>query len=240
MPRPFLTARWSDIALLTFDAPEELIRRAIPPGVEPDRWNGRTHVSLVALRMLNVRILGWRIPGFASHPQVNFRTYVRVGSEPGVWFVRQLVPSRLIAAVGRLRYHEPFWPMAISARVFDASQEVRAEYAVGPRALGWHLNVSGSRAAAVPASASPEHHFAERVLACRALATGGLRTFRVEHPPWRVREVRSVDHRFDFGSLYGAEWEFLNRAAPVSVVFAEGSKVAVYPPSLVTVSGPPL
>jgi len=228
--RPFLTARWSDIVLLTFEAPEDLVRRALPSGVELDRWNGRTHVSLVALRMLDVRIMGWRIPGFTSHPQVNFRTYVRVGGEPGVWFIRQLVPSRLIAAVGRLRYDEPFWPMPIRSRVVNAATELAVEYGVGPEALGWHVNVTASRDAALPALESPEHHFAERVLACRVRAEGGLRTFRVEHPPWQVREVRGVDYRFDFGSLYGAEWEFLNRAPPTGVVFAAGSEVAVYPP----------
>ncbi|PYO75513.1 MAG: hypothetical protein E6K55_10205 [Gemmatimonadetes bacterium] len=138
MPRPFLTARWSDIVLLTFEAPEDLIRRYVPAGVEPDRRDGRTHVSLVAVYMHEVRILGWRVPGFGAHPQVNFRTYVRVEDEPGVWFIRQLVPSRLIAAVGRLRYDEPFWPTPIRRRVLDTVSEVRAEYAVGPAALGWH------------------------------------------------------------------------------------------------------
>lgn len=230
MPRPFLTARWSDIVLLTFEAPEELIRRAIPPAVEADRWHGRTYVSLVALRMRDVRIMGWRIPGFTSHAQVNFRAYVRVGEEPGVWFIRQLVPSRLIAAVGRLRYGEPFWPMAIRSHVVDSGATIRAEYTVGPRALGWHLSVTGSSSAAVPADDSPEHHFTERVLACRARPDGGLRVFRVGHPRWAVREVRGVDYRFDFGSVYGADWAFLNRARPMSVVFAAGSDVTVYPP----------
>jgi uncharacterized protein YqjF (DUF2071 family) len=231
VPRPFLTARWSDIVLLTFEAPEDLIRRSIPPGVEADRWNGRTHVSLVALRMLNVRVRGWRIPGFTAHPQVNFRTYVRLNGEPGVWFIRQLVPSRVIAAVGRLRYDEPFWPMPIRSRVVDLPVEVRVEYAVGPGALGWHVSVLGTRRATVSGPESAERYFAERVLACRARPAGGLRVFRVEHPAWAVREVRAVDYRFDFGSLYGAEWEFLNRATPAIVVFAEGSEVAVYPPT---------
>jgi hypothetical protein len=58
--------------------------------------------------------------------------------------------------------------------------------------------------------------------------------FRVVHPAWAVREVKGVDYRFDFGSLYGAEWEFLNKAAPASVVCAEGSAVAVYPPTAST------
>ncbi|PYO98802.1 MAG: hypothetical protein DMD61_09040 [Gemmatimonadetes bacterium] len=231
MPRPFLTARWSDIVLLTFEAPEDLIRRYVPAGVEPDRRDGRTHVSLVAVYMHEVRILGWRVPGFGAHPQVNFRTYVRVEDEPGVWFIRQLVPSRLIAAVGRLRYDEPFWPTPIRRRVLDTVSEVRAEYAVGPAALGWHVSVAGTRAVRLPPPDSPEHYFTDRMLACRARPDGTLGVFRVAHPPWAIREVRALDYRFDFGSLYGADWEFLNRAAPTSVVFAEGSEVAVYPPT---------
>ena len=167
-PRPFLAARWSHIILLSFEAPEDLIRRAIPPGVEPDRWDGRTHVSLVALQMLDVRIKGWRIPGFRAHPQVNFRTYVRVAGEAGVWFVRQFVSSRLIAAVGRLRYGEPFWPTPIRSRVVETQSEVRVEYGVGPAALGWHVSVAGSRATLVPPPDSPEHYFIERAFACRA------------------------------------------------------------------------
>jgi len=230
-PRPFLAARWSHIILLTFEAPEGLIRRSIPPGVEPDRWNGRTHVSVVALQMLDVRIKGWRIPGFTAHPQVNFRTYVRVAGEPGVWFIRQLVPSRLIAAIGRLRYGEPFWPAPIRSRVVDGPGEVRAEYGVGPAALGWHVNVTGARVVLVPPPDSSEHYFIERGFACRARPDGGLGMFRVIHPAWAVRQVLAVDYRFDFGSLYGAEWEFLNRAQPASVVFAVGSEVAVYAPT---------
>jgi len=230
-PRPFLAARWAHIIVLTFEAPEDLIRRSIPPGVDADRWNGRTHVSLVALQMLDVRIKGWRVPGFTTHAQVNFRTYVRAGGEPGVWFVREFVPSRLIAAVGRLRYGEPFWPTPIRSRVVELPAEVRAEYAVGPPALGWHVNVAGSRAALAPPPDSPEHYFIERSFACRARPDGRLRLFRVVHPAWAVRDVRAVDYRFDFGSLCGTEWESLNRAQPASVVFAEGSEVAVYAPS---------
>ncbi|HYL22057.1 MAG TPA: DUF2071 domain-containing protein [Gemmatimonadales bacterium] len=237
MPRPFLTARWSDIVLLSFEAPEDLIRRYIPPHVEPDRWDGRTHVSLVALYMRDVRVMGWRIPGFGAHPQVNFRTYVRVAGEPGVWFMRQLVPSRLIAAVGRLRYDEPFWPTPIRRRVVDTATEVRAEYAVGPPALGWHVSVTGTRAAGLPPVDSPEHYLTGRMLACRARPDGTLGVFRVEHPPWAVRGVRTLDYRFDFGSLYGAEWEFLNRAEPAAVTFAEGSEVAVYSPTDATSGG---
>jgi len=84
VPRPFLTARWADVLLLTFEAPADLIGRVVPAGVEPDRWHGRTHVSLVALGMRQVRVHGWPVPGFSTHLQVNFRTYIRGLVHPGV------------------------------------------------------------------------------------------------------------------------------------------------------------
>jgi hypothetical protein len=152
-----------------------------------------------------------------------------------VWFVRQLVPSRLIAAVGRLRYDEPFWPMRIRRRAVDTLTDRRVDYAVGPDALGWHVSVTGSPVAHVPPAGSPEDFFTARVLACRARPNGGLGVFRVVHPAWAVRDVRAVDYRLDFGSLYGSDWDFLNRARPVAVAFADGSEVTVSPPQ--TVSG---
>ncbi len=231
-PRPFFTARWSNLLFLTFEAAEQLVRGHLPPGVAPDRWNGATHVSLVALQLSDIRVRGWRVPGFSAHPQVNFRTYVRYRGEPGVCFLRQLVPSRLIAAVGRWRYGEPFRAMPVRSRVTAVDTEVRAEYGIGSAATGWHVRVTGSQAARVPSPGSAEHYFTERVLGCRAArgggGGGGLTIFRVEHPPWAVRAVRAVECDVDFGRLYGREWRFLNERPPVSVVFAMGSEVAVY------------
>lgn len=234
--RPFLTARWSDVLLLSFEAPEEVLRPLVPPPLELDRWKGRTHVSLVALRMTAIRIRGWRIPGFAAHPQVNFRTYTRHGPDPAVVFVRELVPSRIIAAVGRLRYSEPFQVARIEARVSERAGGggVRAEYRFGPDAPRYRVAVSASPEVATPPDGSFEHYLKERTRACRSDprgrgGRGRLRTFRVEHPRWAVREVTEVDYDVDFEALYGKEWAFLNTSTPASVILAVGSDVAVYP-----------
>src|SRR2546425_5804828 len=49
----------------------------------PPRSTLFPYTTLFRSQMLDVRIKGWRIPGFTAHPQVNFRTYVRVAGEPG-------------------------------------------------------------------------------------------------------------------------------------------------------------
>ena len=234
MPRPFLTARWSNLVLLTFEAPEELLEAHIPLGMEPDSWQRKTHVSLVALEMTDVRVRGWRIPAFSAYPQVNFRTYGRLAGEAAVSFIREFVPSRLVAAVARARYREPFRAMPIESRVEAAGDDVRIAYRFGPDAGLGSITARGSRATHVPPPTSIEHYLKERTLGCRRGRRGELRCFRVAHPPWAVREVRSFDYAVDFASVYGPEWGFLNDREPVSVIFAVGSEVKVFEPSAVT------
>ena len=231
-PRPFLTARWSNVVLLTFEAPEALVRAQLPPDVEPDLWNGKTHASLVALEMRHVRVRGWRIPGFTAHPQVNFRVYARHGAHPAVVFVRELVPSRIIAAVGRLRYGEPFQAARISTRVVEGTADLTVEYRFGPDAARYRVGVTAARDGAIPAATTFEHYLEERTHGCRTDRQGRVRTFRVEHPPWAVRKVVSVDYAVDFAALYGPEWDVLNHSRPVSTILAVGSTVSVYPPRL--------
>ena len=230
--RPFLTARWSNVVLLTYEVPEDLVRAQLAPGIEPDRWNGKTHASLVALEMHDVRVRGWRVPGFTAHPQVNLRVYVRYDGHPAVVFVRELVPSRIIAAVGRLRYGEPFQAARISARVVERSTDLTVEYRFGTDALRYRVSVTAARDGAIPAATTFEHYLKERTHGCRADPHGRVRAFRVEHPPWSVRNVVSVEYAVDFAALYGAEWEILSRSPPVSTILAVGSDVSVYPPQI--------
>ncbi len=229
--RPFLTARWSHVLLLSYEAPEELLRPLVPPPLELDRREGRPHVSLVALRMDAIRIRGWRVPVFGAHAQVNFRTYVHHNGRPGVWFLRQLVPSRLVAAVGRLRYGEPFRAVPIESWVRDSEREVAVEYRVAGR---WRAAATASRRAGVPDAGSADGYFLDRYLGYRTDRRGRLTVFRVAHPSWEARELRSLHCDADFGALYGAAWGVLNDRRPVSAVYAVGSDVSVFPPRPVT------
>src|SRR4051812_21154653 len=47
-PRPFLTARWSNLFLATYPVPDELLSPRLPPGLDLDRRDGSAFVSLVA------------------------------------------------------------------------------------------------------------------------------------------------------------------------------------------------
>ncbi|MGH7699422.1 MAG: DUF2071 domain-containing protein [Gemmatimonadales bacterium] len=229
-PPPFLTARWSDLVLVTYDVPEEVVRRDLPAALEPDRWEGRTYVNLVALHVGEIRVRGWRFPWLGGFAQLNLRALVRHRGEPGVLFVRQLVPNALVAVVSRLRYRQPaaVLPMTyVSARRDDA---VTAEYLLDRPPRGCVI-VTGSGRAAVPPASTFEHFCKERVWGFGRTRGRRLVRFRVEHPAWAVREVLAWRLLLDFSAFFGPAWRFLNDAKPVSVTFAVGSEVAVYPPT---------
>ena len=203
----------------------------VPPALALDRWQGRTHVSLVALRMHHVRVRGWQVPGFTAHPQVNFRTYVREGDRAGVWFIRQLVPNRLIAAVGRWCYGEPFATAPIECTATQTDAEARVEYRIARR---WRVAAETGPTIGRPAAGSVAAYFQERYLGYRLDRRGRLTVFRVEHPPWGRREVRRFEWHIDWAMLYGVRWGVLNERRPVSTIYADGSEVAAYSPAPLT------
>jgi uncharacterized protein YqjF (DUF2071 family) len=183
--------------------------------------------------MDGVRVRGWRVPGFAAHAQVNFRTYVRFRDRAGVWFIRQLVASRLMAAVARWAYGEPFQTAPIDARVTAAPETVTVEYRIARR---WRMAATAGAARGVPRPGSAEAFFQERFVGYRVNRQGQLTAFQVEHPSWDGRSVNDFDWDLDLGALYGPAWAALSRR-PESVLYASGSTVAVYSPQRVLAAG---
>ncbi|SRR5712691_5077078 len=131
--------------------------------------------------MEDVRLRAIRVPGFGAHAQVNFRTYVRYGGEPGVWFLRELVPGRILAAVARWLYGEPFGAMRIRGEAQRTAAGDILRYDVGAAARGWRVRLRASGAPAVPPAGTAERHFTERVFGCRQ-RRGGLSEVAV-YPP---------------------------------------------------------
>ena len=228
MTRPFLTARWRDLVLVTYAVPDDLALPLVPPGCDPDRRDGRCHVSLVALRMERVRVRGMAIPGLTAYPQVNLRLYVRHDGRPAVRFVQELVPSRLLAAAARWLFGEPFRTGRILAQVTEENGAAIADYRFGLERPRWRVAVQGGAPLpAVPGSGTFEHWVKERVRGCRTDRSGRLHTFDVAHPAWAVRPVTGTHIDVDFARMYGSSWAALDATPPVSVVYAVGSDVAV-------------
>lgn len=226
--RPFLTAQWADLLLVTYAVPADVVRAHLHPTLEPDVWSNSAHVSLVAFRFLDTRILGLPIPRHRHFAEINLRAYVRRGADRSVVFIRELVPRHAIAWVANAFYNEPYATAPITATVNTTPENaVRAQFTWRWRGRTHRLAMTGSPDTSLPARDSEAFLTKEHEWGFGQTRRGKLLRYRVTHPEWLVRTVTACDLDVNYGSLYGPRWAMLDTATPVSTIYAVGSPITV-------------
>jgi uncharacterized protein len=231
--RVFLSAEWRHLAMLNYEVDARLLLPFVPSGTEIDRWQGKVCVSLVGFRFLKTKVFGFvSIPLHANFDEVNLRFYVRrqEGDEVrrGVVFIREIVPRHAIAFVARTLYHENYvcMPMAHEIRpIVEDNWKIEYRWRCEGRWAGIGLETEGN--AALPDEGSREQFITEHYWGYAAQPDGGCVEYRVEHPSWKVWQVRHSAFEGDAEKLYGKELAAALRGRPDSAFLAEGSAVSV-------------
>ncbi len=227
--RSFLTARWHNLILANYAVPEQLLRPLVPPGCVLDHRDGQCWASLVGFQFLNTKVLGIGWPGFRNFPEWNLRFYVQLNGERGVCFVREFVPSWLIATTARMIYNEPYRSARMTMDVNDSPETITATYSVKWGGREHSLRAIGAKPAIRPTADSTEHWFKEHSWGFGTSRRGKRIRYEVNHPEWDVYPVREFTANVDWATMYGPEWSVMQHAEPSSVVLAVGSAVSVYP-----------
>ncbi len=237
MPGSFLTAEWRQLAMLNFVVEPELLLPFVPAGTELDRWDGKTFLGLVGFLFANTRVLGIPVPFHRTFEEVNLRFYVRRNiageSRRAVTFIREIVPRRLVAAVARLAYNEPY--VALPMRHHYAERR-----GAGPPPVveyTWRLPTGWAAVRVEPlcsgrpaAPGSEEEFITEHYWGYTRQRDGSTVEYRVTHPSWRIWSVGAASVTGDLESLYGARFGAALSQPPASAFLAEGSAVAVARP----------
>lgn len=229
MTAPFLTARWTDLVIASYAVDRALIEPYVPPGCEPDLWKGSAYVSLVCFDFKSTRVGGIAWPGFVDFPEVNLRAYVRHRKNRGVIFLRELVPQYFVAWCARFLYGEPYSRASIENEISRSDERVRIAHRFRFGGANNEVIADCEPALELAGPDSAEHFFKEHDRGFGVDRRGRRIEYRVYHPEWRTRRVKSCRIAVDFGRTYGDRWAFLSDRKPDSVVVAEGSHVAVYP-----------
>jgi uncharacterized protein len=229
-PKPsptFLTARWSNLALLSYAVPDETLNDLTPPGCELDRLDGRAFVSLVAFDFTETAVAGVRWPGFRVFPEINLRFYVRQDRQRGVCFVREFVPCGFIALMAKVFYNEPYRGVPMTSEITETPQsiDVRHRLEIDGRQLS--LSIRGDKPSVMPEDDSVEAFFKEHEYGYGISRRRRLIRYRVEHPKWNVFPVSSYKLDWDWPAAYGERWSFLQDRQPDHVLLAAGSRVRV-------------
>jgi uncharacterized protein YqjF (DUF2071 family) len=251
--RPFLTAYWTDLLLLNFPVPVEILQRLAPVGTEPDLYQGRAYVSIVGFRFHTTRLWGLPIPGHTRFPEINLRYYVRRNacgqSRRGVVFVREVAPRRAVALTANWFYHENYIARPMRTKTHMKGTELNAgdiiEYswatpgsatgAARPSRRRLQRRRRWNRLAARVASqldlaqpASLEEYFVENYWGYVRRRDGTTHEYRVTHPPWRVAKADNITWDCDLAASYSGPLAEYLAAAPASALIAEGSAIQLY------------
>jgi uncharacterized protein YqjF (DUF2071 family) len=234
--RPFLTASWTNLFVVTYAVPPTTLTPYLFPGLSPDLRDGDAFVSLVAFDFRDTRVLGIPWPGYRNFPELNLRFYVRQGNERGVVFVREIVPQRLVAWMARSLYNEPYRVAPLSTTLDETGDEIRVERCLKWKGREYSLRVTGSKPTWRPSETSDEHFFLEQRWGFGADRRGRTIVYEVRHPTWETFPVTAWQLDFDWAHVYGPEWQFLQDRVPRSIALAAGSAVTVSPHARIAAS----
>lgn len=181
--------RWCDLAFLHWAVDPSLVRPLLPPGLELDTYDSKAWIGVVPFRMEDVRLrFTPNAPGISAFPELNVRTYARVGDRTGVWFFSFDAANRLAVRGARLMLNLPY---------YDAEMTVgRRGEAIDYRSRRVHANATPAEFAGVYASAGDvyearagtlDYFLVERYCLFLVSRSGRLRYLDVHHHPWPLQ-----------------------------------------------------
>ena len=145
-------------------------------------------------------------------------------------FIKEIVPSRLIAWTARTLYGENYAAMNMNHEIVNdrATKELEVTYRCGVKGLSNKFSATIS-----PGSQMSEYevfgsYITEHYWGYSRPAQDRTVEYEVKHPRWPINEVTEYSIDFDFEALYGSPYRSLSKIQPASVLFCEGSDVTVH------------
>lgn len=228
--RPFLSATWRNLVMLTFPVDPAAIIDLVPAGTTLDSWHGKTFVSVVGFQFLDTKVLGAPVPFHQDFDEVNLRFYVRrvteEGVRPAVVFLCEIVPRPVVGSMARLLYREPYVVVPMRRKV-SSGPPPNVEYEWQMKERWYTVAARGDGAGAKAAPGSLEEFLTERHWGYNGEPGKETLEYRVSHPPWRIWQARDVRFDLNADGLCGAELA-RQLKTPASALVAEGSAVTIH------------
>jgi uncharacterized protein YqjF (DUF2071 family) len=192
---------WRNMLFLHWAFDPRQVRELLPPGLEPDCFEGQTWATVIPFVMHDVRpVLVPRALGI-DLLETNVRTYVRgPGGEPGIWFFSLEASSLLAVLGGRLGSALPYYRARMRIREEpDGRIEYLSRRGETEARLTVAYRVGGALGVATPGTL--DHFLHERYTLFSRRGERLLRQ-RVVHEPYRLFDVRA--ERVEDGLLRAA------------------------------------
>lgn len=188
-----MTQTWHDLLFAHWPVDADALRSNLPAGFELDLHEGQAWVGIVPFRMTNVAPRGVpALPWISAFPELNVRTYVRVGGRPGVYFFSLDAGNPVAVGVARVMAHLPYFTADMEVDEKDGwiHYASRRHAADGPAA---ELVAKYRPVGAVvpPAAGSLEHFLTERYCLFTVDRAFHAYSLDIHHPPWPLQPAEA-------------------------------------------------
>jgi len=226
----FLTAEWRKLILINYKIDPEILMPYVPKGTELDFFNGNCYISLVGFLFHNTKLLGIKVPFHRTFEEVNLRFYVKYKDgdtwKRGVVFIKELVPKPALTLVANTIYKENYQTVAMQHKWMNNELDNMVEYQWYTKNKFQKIRVHSEPnlkeiAPDTETEFITEHYFGY------TKQRNNTYEYEVKHPKWKHYPVLDYHINVGFELNYGQDFKLLNQQQPLSVLLAEGSKIAV-------------
>jgi len=211
--RPWIMRQtWHDLLFAHWPARSSQLRSQVPAAFDLDLFDGDAWIGIVPFQMTNVAPRGVpSLPWLSRFPELNVRTYVRVGNRPGVYFFSLDAGNPLAVRVARAVFNLPYHTASMtvipvgdgiafqSARLADRTTRLTATY-------------QPSGPAFAPVQGSLEYFLTERYCLYNVDRRGVPYRLDIHHPPWPLQPATAT---IDRNTMAGANHLQLSDTAPL-------------------------
>ena len=223
-----MTQTWHDLLFAHWPIDAGILRETVPPAFDLDVFGGTGWLGIIPFHMTNVAPRGVpSLPWISEFPELNVRTYVRVGDRPGIYFFSLDAGSVLAVQTARALFNLPYYSAAMTVRPqgddveYDSRREDRslaAVFSATYRAVG----------PSFPAvSGSLEYFLTERYCLYNLNHRGTPYRLEIHHPPW---QLQAAEAQFTRNTMAGAAGLSLPDTMPL-LHFSRRQDVVAWAPS---------
>ncbi len=184
-----MTQTWNDLLFAHWPVDVAALRPLVPASFELDLFDGQAWVGVVPFHMTNVapRFVP-ALPWVSAFPELNVRTYVRVGDKPGVFFFSLDAGNPVAVGAAKTLLNLPYFTadMTVTRRGEDVHYQSRRAAEPFPEFAGIYRGLGDKRPAI---RGTLEYFLTERY--CLYAVNHRYVAYRLDihHPPWPLESA---------------------------------------------------
>ena len=215
---------WERLLFAHWPVDAAVLRGLIPPPLVIDEHDGQAWLGITPFHLSGLRGRGLPpLPGASSFPELNVRTYVRLGDKPGVFFFSLDAGNRLAVGAARVAYALPYHHAEMSIEQHGEWLRYRCERDADARFDARYRHVGDEF---TPEPGSLEAFLVERYALYAVPRPNRVHRGDIHHAPWRIRAAEAVITHNTMAEAAGIR---LPERAPL-LHYAERQDVLVWPP----------